>query len=210
MNKSDGRPRGLFLVLSAPSGAGKTSIRRKFFERHPEVQFSVSYTTRKPRPGEVDGKDYFYISEAEFRERIEQGEFAEWEENYGHCYGTSGKMMDRFLDQGRDMLLDIEMRGAKTLKKNYSGGIYVFVLPPSLAELKSRLQNRGESDAEIKKRLGQVLQEIEEALGYDYVIFNDSLDRAVDSLQAIYLAEKSRTERRIKQIQDILDEEKED
>jgi len=108
------------------------------------------------------------------------------------------------------MLLDIEMRGAKTLKKNYSGGIYVFVLPPSLAELKARLQKRGESDAEIKKRLSQVRQEIEEAPGYDYVIFNDSLNRAVDSLQAIYVAEKSRTERRKKQIQDILDEEKQD
>jgi len=206
LNKSDRGSRGLFLVLSAPSGAGKTSIRRKFLERHPEVQFSVSYTTRKPRQGEVDGKDYFYIAEAEFRERIEQGEFAEWEENYGHYYGTSGKMMDRFLDQGRDMLLDIEMRGAKTLKKNYSGGIYVFVLPPSLAELKARLQKRGESEAEIGKRLNKVREEIGEAYGYDYVIFNDSLEKAVESLQAIYQAEKSRAVRRRREIQGILDQ----
>jgi len=206
LNSSDSEARGLFFVLSAPSGTGKTSIRRIFLERYPDVQFSVSYTTRAPRPGEVDGKDYFFVSEAEFRERIDRGEFAEWEENFGRYYGTSGKMMDRFLDQGRDMLLDIEMRGAKTLKKNYSGGIYVFVLPPSLAELKARLQKRGESEAEIGKRLNKVREEIGEAYGYDYVIFNDSLEKAVESLQAIYQAEKSRAVRRRREIQGILDQ----
>jgi len=207
LNSPDSEVRGLFIVLSAPSGTGKTSIRRIFLERYPEVQFSVSYTTRAPRPGEVDGKDYFFVSEAEFRERIDRGEFAEWEENYGCYYGTSGKMMDRFLDQGRDMLLDIEMKGAKTLKNNYSGGIYVFALPPSLAELKARLQKRGESAVEIEKRLNKVREEIGEAYGYDYVIFNDSLEKAVESLQAIYQAEKSRAIRRKKEIRDILDQE---
>lgn len=206
MNSSDSEVRGLFIVLSAPSGTGKTSIRRIFLERYPEVQFSISYTTRTPRTGEVDGKDYFFVSEREFRERIDRGELAEWEENFGRYYGTSGKIMDSFLDQGRDMLLDIEMRGAKTLKKNYSGGIYVFVLPPSLAELKARLQKRGESDAEIRKRLNKVREEIGEAYGYDYVIFNDSLEKAVESLQAIYQAEKSRAVRRRREIQGILDQ----
>jgi len=206
LNSPDSEVRGLFIVLSAPSGTGKTSIRRIFLERYPEVQFSVSYTTRAPRPGEVDGKDYFFVTEAEFRQRIDRGEFAEWEENYGRYYGTSGKIMDSFLDQGRDMLLDIEMRGAKTLKKNYSGGIYVFVLPPSLAELKARLQKRGESEAEIGKRLNKVREEIGEAYGYDYVIFNDSLEKAVESLQAIYQAEKSRAVRRRREIQGILDQ----
>jgi len=113
-------------------------------------------------------------------------------------------MMTRFLEQGRDMILDIETRGAKTLKKNYQGGIYVFVLPPSLAELKARLQKRGESDAEIRKRLDKVREEIGEAHGYDYVIFNDQLEKAVEHLQAIYWAEKSRAERMKKQIQDVL------
>jgi guanylate kinase len=207
LSNPDSEDRGLFFVLSAPSGTGKTSIRRIFLERYPEVQFSVSYTTRTPRKGEVDGKDYFFVSEAEFRQRIDRGEFAEWEENFGRYYGTSGKIMDSFLDQGRDMLLDIEMRGAKTLKKNYSGGIYVFVLPPSLAELKARLQKRGESDAEIGKRLNKVQEEIEEAYWYDYVIFNDSLEKAVESLQAIYQAEKSRAVRRRREIQGILDQE---
>jgi guanylate kinase len=205
LNNSASESKGLFFVLSAPSGTGKTSIRRIFLERCPEVQFSVSYTSRAPRPGEVDGKDYFFISETEFRERIERGEFAEWEENFGRYYGTSGEMMDLYLTQGRDMLLDIEMRGAKTLKKNYSGGIYVFVLPPSLSELKARLQKRGESDEEIQKRLNKVRDEIGEAYGYDYVIFNDSLEKAVESLQAIYWAEKSRTARRRREIQEVLD-----
>jgi len=204
LSKSDQESRGFFIVLSAASGTGKTSIRRIFLERCPGVQFSVSYTTRAPRPGEVDGQDYFFISVAEFRERIDRGEFAEWEENYGRYYGTSGKMMTRFLEQGRDMILDIETRGAKTLKKNYQGGIYVFVLPPSLAELKARLQKRGESDAEIRKRLDKVREEIGEAHGYDYVIFNDQLEKAVEHLQAIYWAEKSRAERMKKQIQDVL------
>jgi guanylate kinase len=117
------------------------------------VQFSVSYTTRTPGRERWTARITFFVTEADFRERIDQGEFAEWEENYGRYYGTSGKVMTRVLEQGRDMILDIEPRGAKTLKKNYQGGIYVFVLPPSLAELKSRLRKRGESEAEIRKRL---------------------------------------------------------
>jgi len=204
LSKSVPDSRGFFIVLSAASGTGKTSIRRIFLERCPDVQFSVSYTTRTPRPGEVNGQDYFFVSEAEFRERIDRGEFAEWEENYGRYYGTSGKIMTRFLEQGRDMILDIEPRGAKALKKNYQGGIYVFVLPPSLAELKERLRKRGESDVEIMKRLDKVREEVGEAHGYDYVIFNDQLEKAVDHLQAIYRAEKSRTERMRKKIQDVL------
>ncbi|OPY03812.1 MAG: Guanylate kinase [Syntrophus sp. PtaB.Bin001] len=152
----------------------------------------------------MDGRDYFFISETEFQERINQGEFAEWEENYGNYYGTSGKMMDGFLEQGRDMILDIEPRGAKTLKKNYQGGIYVFVLPPSLAALKERLQKRGESDAEIKKRLDKVREEIDEAVGYDYIIINDVLEKAVEHLQAIYRVEKSRAARMKRQIQYVL------
>lgn len=205
MNKPEQNSRGFFIVLSAASGTGKTSIRRIFLERCPEVQFSVSYTTRKPRPGEVDGQDYFFISETEFRERLDRGEFAEWEENYGRYYGTSGKIMTEFLAQGRDMILDIETRGAKALKKNDSDGIYVFVLPPSLAELKARLQKRGESDAEIGKRLDRVREEIQEAYEYDYVIVNESLPEAVECLQAIYRAEKSRTGRMGKRIQQVLE-----
>ncbi|ABC76155.1 guanylate kinase [Syntrophus aciditrophicus] len=207
MNKAGQEARGFFIVLSAASGTGKTSIRRIFLERCPEVQFSVSYTTRTARPGEVDGQDYFFVTETDFRERIDQGEFAEWEENYGRYYGTSGKVMTRVLEQGRDMILDIEPRGAKTLKKNYQGGIYVFVLPPSLAELKARLRKRGESEAEIRKRLDKVREEIAEARGYDYVIFNDSLEKAVERLQVIYQAEKSRASRMSKQIQGVLDSE---
>jgi len=206
LSKPDQEARGFFIVLSAASGTGKTSIRRIFLERCPEVQFSVSYTTRASRPGEVDGKDYSFVSEAEFRERIDRNEFAEWEENFGRYYGTSGIMMDRILKQGQDMILDIEPRGAKTLKKNYHGGIYVFVLPPSLAELKARLRKRGESEAEIEKRLSKVREEINEAHGYDYVIFNDSLEKAVEDLQAIYRAEKSRAVRMRKPIQDVLDQ----
>ena len=187
---------GLFIVVSAPSGTGKTSICREFLKVYPNVKFSVSYTTRPRRPGEVHGKDYFFISKESFKERIAQGEFAEWVENYGHLYGTSRKTMKDFLAKGVDVILDIEPRGAKTLKQSYPRGVFVFILPPSISELKARLSKRGaEKDAAMKKRLEAAMNEIREVAWYDYVIFNDKLSEAVYYLGAIYVAEKSRRER---------------
>ncbi len=125
--------KGLFIVVSAPSGAGKSSICQRLLQACPEIKFSVSYTSRPPRPNEVNGKDYYFISREEFQERIKQGEFVEWVENYGHLYGTSRKTMEEFLQKGNDLLLDIEPRGAKKIKQKFKGGIFVFVLPPSRA-----------------------------------------------------------------------------
>lgn len=197
MNKSDfKKSEGLYIVVSAPSGTGKTSILRKVMKMFPKMLFSVSYTTRPPRPDEEDGKDYYFISEEAFRDRIAQGEFAEWEENYGHLYGTSTKTMKAFLEKGFDLVLDIETRGAKTLKKNFPGGIFVFILPPSLDELKKRLNRRGsDSEQKMEKRIEKALDEIKEVVWYDYIIINERLDAAVDNLKAIYIAEKSKTER---------------
>ncbi len=195
----------MFIVVSAPSGTGKTSILKALIENCPNIMFSVSYTTRPPRPGEVDGKDYHFISEQEFRERIASGEFAEWVENYGRLYGTSGKTMKAFLKQGFDLVLDVEPRGARALKTNYPGGIFVFILPPSLAELKERLGGRGgESEEAIKRRLGGAVGEIREIQWYDYVIFNDRLEDAIDHLRSIYVAEKSRRERLNERIRSFL------
>lgn len=192
---------GVLMIMSAPSGAGKTSISREILRMFPDVRFSVSYTTRPSRPGEVNGKDYHFISEEAFRERIARGEFVEWVENYGQLYGTSRKTMDVFLEQGDDLILDIEPRGAKAIREHYPRGVFVFILPPSLSELKIRLLKRGESAAVMERRLKMSLDEIREARWYDYIIFNEKLDDAVKQFRAIYIAEKSRRDRCLERIE---------
>jgi len=186
---------GFFIVVSAPSGTGKTSICREFMKRFPEVRFSVSYTTRLPRPGERDGVDYHFISETSFRERIGKGDFAEWTENYGNLYGTSVHALRHSIDSGCRLLLDLEPGGAGTLKKNYAGGVFVFVLPPTIDDLKQRLSKRGETPEAIRRRLHKVMDEIKEVIWYDYVIINDNIDQAIDGLRSIYIAETHRRER---------------
>ena len=161
----------------------------------PDLRFSVSYTTRLPRPGEVNGKDYIFISEDDFRARIARGEFIEWVENYGQLYGTSKKATNAFLEQGCDLILDIEPRGAKAIREHYPRSVSVFILPPSLSDLKSRMAKRGETGAVLERRLQTSLDEIREALWYDYIIFNERLDEAVDQFRAVYIAEKSRRDR---------------
>jgi guanylate kinase len=188
--------RGSFIVVSAPSGAGKSSICQRLLQACPEIEFSVSYTTRKPRPEEIDGKDYFFISREEFQKRIEQGEFAEWAENYGNLYGTSLTTMKRKLAQGNDLLLDIEPRGAKKIKQQFRGGIFIFVLPPSKEELLKRLEGRGHETSDvIAARFAQAESELKEILWYDYVIFNDDLYTAANQLISIYIAQKCRRNR---------------
>jgi guanylate kinase len=188
--------KGLFIVVSAPSGAGKSSICQRFMQACPEMKFSVSYTSRSPRPTEVNGKDYYFISREEFQARINQGEFVEWIENYGHLYGSSRKNMEEFLHDGQDLLLDIEPRGAKKIKQNFKGGIYVFVLPPSRAELLKRLEGRGcETGDVIQNRYDQAESELKEISWYDYVIFNKDLETAVNQLISIYVAQKCKRSR---------------
>jgi guanylate kinase len=195
--------KGLFIVVSAPSGTGKSSICQKFMEACPEIKFSVSYTSRPPRPNEVDGKDYYFISREEFQARIDQGEFIEWVENYGNLYGSSKKTMEEFLQNEQDLLLDIEPRGARKIKEKFKGGIYVFVLPPSRAELLKRLEGRGcETGEVIQSRFEQAERELKEVSWYDYIIFNKDLETAVNQLMAIYVAQKckrSRLQSEIKQ-----------
>lgn len=185
----------LFMVVSAPSGTGKTSICREFLKLCPNIRFSASSTTRPPRPGEKEGVDYFFVSEEAFREQIRKGAFVEWVENYGHYYGTSKEIMQDVLGSGGDLLLDIEPVGAKALKKSCPGGVFVFILPPSLEALKSRLNRRGEIPEVVQKRLGKAMDEIREIVWYDYVIINEDLQNATDCLRSIYIAEKSRRER---------------
>ena len=201
------RQSGLLMVVSAPSGAGKTSICREILRRFPKIRFSVSCTTRPQRLGEINGRDYEFISDEEFRERMVRGEFVEWVENYGYLYGTSKKAMEAFLSKGYDLILDIEPRGAKAIRENYPGGIFIFILPPTFADLKSRLSIRGESAAVMERRLRSSLDEIREALWYHYIIFNENLEEAVNRFQAVYIAEMSRRDRWTERIEAFLKEE---
>lgn len=196
MNSDEEKAPGLFIVISAPSGAGKTSICRRLLDKWPNLRYSVSYTTRTPRPGEEDGRDYYFISPSVFKEKIAQGEFVEWVENYGQFYGTARASIQPLLEQGLDLLIDVEPRGAKELKINFPGGIFVFILPPSWQELKNRLIKRGcEGEAAMKERLHQAREECKAVIWYDYALFNDRLGEAVDQLSAIYVAEKTRRKR---------------
>ncbi len=188
--------KGLFIVVSAPSGAGKSSICRRLLASCPELHFSVSFTSRPPRPNEAPGKDYHFVTRDDFQARIERGEFVEWVENFGHFYGTSVRVMEEILARGENLLLDIEPRGAKAVKSAFQDGIFVFVLPPTLEELKKRLETRGhESPDVIDRRFAQAKSELAESGWYDYIIVNDHLDKAVDQVKAIYTAEQCKTKR---------------
>ena len=188
--------KGLLIVISAPSGTGKTTLVHMLLKEFPNMEFSVSYTTRKPRPGEVNGKDYFFVDRKTFEKMVEEGDFLEWAEVYGNLYGTSKTQVLKALHEGKDVLLDIDTQGALQVKKNFPEAVLIFILPPSLKELERRLRSRGTDDEEtIEKRLKIARKEIERAPLYDYIVINDFLEKAFEQLKSIVTAEKCRTER---------------
>ena len=190
------KEKGICMVISAPSGSGKSTLCRRLLAACPDMEFSVSFTSREPRPNEINGKDYHFISRENFQCRIERGEFVEWTENFGEFYGTSGKVLQDLLQSGKDLLLDIEPRGASQVKNQLQEVVLVFVLPPSLDELLRRLQRRGHETPEaIQKRFDRAESELKEVLWYDYAVINEDLDAAAKQLTAIYQAEKCRTNR---------------
>jgi guanylate kinase len=173
-------------VLSAPSGAGKTTLVRRLVELQPELRFSVSYTTRPRRRGESDGRDYFFVDEAEFERMREHGDFLEHASVFGHHYGTGREQVGRLLDAGHDVILEIDWQGARQVRTNLPGAHSIFILPPSLDELERRLRGRStDTDAVIRRRLGQAIDDISHWQEFDYVIVNDDLERAVHELREI-------------------------
>lgn len=180
---------GIALVLSAPSGAGKTTLTRRLLAEFPHFSYSVSCTTRPARNGETDGVDYTFLDRAEFERRRDAGEFAEWAEVHGNYYGTPLAPVRRLLAEGRDILFDIDVQGAAQLKLNLEAAVFAFILPPDMAELERRLRLRGQDDdATIRRRLANARQELRQALWYDALVVNDELDAAYDRLRAVYLA----------------------
>ena len=177
---------GIPFVISGPSGAGKTSILRRVLEEDARLRFSVSHTTRTPRPGEVDGVDYHFVSLDAFQQLVDRECFLEWAEYQGNCYGTSADAVDAALRAGHDVLLEVEVKGARQIRERVSGAISVIVLPPSFDALGQRLRARAsDSEESIVKRLEIAREEIEEAQDYSFVIVNEDLERAVEDLHKI-------------------------
>jgi guanylate kinase len=173
-------------IISAPSGAGKTTLCRAALDRLPDLDYSVSYTTRLPRPGEVDGRDYVFISVAEFVEGIDAGRWAEWAQVHGNYYGTSADVLNRAVAAGRNILLDIDVQGARQIRSRFPRSVTIFIMPPSLDILAKRLQARGRDDAEdMALRLRNAREEMAEKDAYDHVIVNDRLETAVEELIAV-------------------------
>ena len=180
---------GTALVLSAPSGAGKTTLVKKLIQEFPNFGFSISFTTRAPREGEVDGRDYRFTTMEDFLQRRDRGEFAEWAMVHGNCYGTPLAPLREMLQQGRDVLFDIDVQGAAQLRLALPKARPVFILPPSMQELERRLRSRGTDPEDvIQVRLANAKAEMREARWFDDIVLNDSLDRAYADLRAAYLA----------------------
>lgn len=197
---------GNVFVVSAPSGAGKSTLVQRLVSTVPNLIFSISFTTRKPRPGEVDGRDYFYIDDARFEAMVREGGFVEWVEVYGHRYGTGRDWLNRVLASGQDVLLDIETTGALNLRRAIPDAHMIFILPPSAAALEERLRSRGkDSDEQIRIRLDYARHEMELYPAYDYLVMNDDLELAYRRFESIFVATRATRERMAPAAQKILE-----
>lgn len=188
--------RGTLFVVSAPSGAGKTTLCREIRLRLPDLAYSVSVTTRPPRPGEIDGADFRFVGAPEFRAMLARGEFAEWATVHGNLYGTRARALEDALTTGRDVLLDIDTQGAAQLRARYPDAVLIFILAPSVKELEQRLrERRSDMDADIERRLVRAREEIALWRQYDYLIVNRDVKEAMEQLESIILAERCRVAR---------------
>ena len=186
--------RGSLFIVSAPSGAGKTTLCKKLVSALTNLKFSVSYTKRHPRPEEVNNRDYTFISRDEFKLMADKEEFIEWAEIHGELYGTLKKRLEELMDSGVDIILDIDTQGAMQLKEKYREGTYIFILPPSIEVLKERLEKRMmNSKEEIEKRLEKAVCEINSYYKYDYVIINDIFEDALKEIEAVIISHRVRS-----------------
>lgn len=184
--------KGKLFVISGPSGVGKGTIAKRLIDET-DIRFSVSMTTRKPREGEIHGESYYFVSHEEFNRTIENNGFLEYAEVYGNKYGTPLDKTMEAIDSGQDILLDIDIQGALNVKKVYPKGIFIFVLPPSMTELRKRITGRGtETQDSIDLRMGETLKEVSYIDKYDYCVINEDIDEAVSRVKAILVAEHSR------------------
>ena len=188
--------RGTLVVVSAPSGAGKTTLCREVRLCLPDLAYSVSYTTRPPRPGEVDGRDFHFVTQPAFEALRTAGALAEWAQVHGNLYGTHAGTLERALAEGRDILLDIDTQGARQLRARYPTAVLVFIIAPSMAELEQRLrERRSDPEREIRRRLDRAREEVPLWREYDYLIVNRDVKEATEHLAAVIQAERCRTNR---------------
>lgn len=200
--------KGILFILSGPSGVGKGTVRKKLFEQATDLQYSISMTTRGMRAGEIDGVDYFYKSIDEFERLIEQNQLLEYAKYVNNYYGTPRAYVEQTLEKGQDVFLEIEVQGALQVKENFPEGVFIFLFPPSLEELKNRIVNRGtETQDLVINRLKEARKEIEMMDAYDYVVVNDHVEHAVEKVKAIIQSEHLKRERVAKQYKKILEDE---
>ena len=188
--------KGLLILVSGASGTGKGTVCKKLLSEMPEMYYSISATTRQPREGETDGVEYFFISVEDFKQKISEGKFLEYAEVYGNFYGTPLYKIEEHLNNGENVLLEIDTQGALKVMEKIPDGVYIFLLPPSLEELYSRIKNRGtESEEDLKRRFNSAKQEIEVGKKYQYAVINDLVDSAVEKIKSIILAESLKVSR---------------
>jgi guanylate kinase len=188
--------RGILFIISAPSGTGKTTLCKQLATNLPGLWHSISYTTRKPRPSEKHEQDYYFIGEQTFREMVARNEFVEWAHVYGHLYGTPWKSLSEKIDQGIDVLLEIDVQGAMQVKKRFEDAVSIFILPPSMTVLRARLQSRAsDTPEEIQRRLHKVKEEVWSYREYAYIVRNEDLGRSLHDLESIFWSERLKTKR---------------
>ena len=197
---------GILFVVSAPSGAGKTTLCTAITDSLENLTHSISYTTRKPRPGEIDGRDYYFVTAERFKDMTQAGDFAECALVHSNHYGTSKRVLHDMIKEGVDVILDIDTQGARQIKAHFATAVFIFIMPPSMAILEERLRNRkSDREDEIKKRMQRAVDEIRDIALYDYIIVNRDFERALSELRSIVMAERCRTKLlRVNWIEELL------
>lgn len=201
------KKRGFLIIVSGPSGAGKGTVCESLLKEKKDIYYSISATTRKPRKGEFDGENYYFLAEKVFKEMIDKGELLEWAEIYGNYYGTPSKKILSCLEHGQDVLLEIDAQGAKNIVSKIPEALLIYILPPSFQELEHRIKNRATDTEEvINHRLSMARKEIAKAFLYDYVIVNETIEDTVKSIQAILRAERLSVEQNKELIQSLIED----